>query len=125
MLGAHSPSVSLRLQRWLLSAAILRRGRLKRRARQRLPPSLSFSIPEQGSLITRLTAAIQQFVNDFGKSAPPLRPGDTGEFQFLLKDESLLARLKREVSTAALDFKRDPRAFIAETLRGEGSNRRR
>jgi TonB family protein len=86
---------------------------------------LSFSMPESGSLVTRLTTAIQQFARDFGKPAPRLRAGDTGEFRFLLADESLPARIKREVKTAAVDFKSNPRAFLAETLRGEGSTQRR
>jgi TonB family protein len=85
----------------------------------------NISIPEQGSLITRLGGAIQQFAKDFGKSTPQLRPGDTGDFQFLLADESLAARLKREFRTNAAEFKRDPRGFLRETLRGEGSSRRR
>lgn len=86
---------------------------------------LSFSVPETGSLITRLGAAIQQFTRDFGKPTPRVRPGDTGEFQFLLADESFLSRIKREVVTAGRDFGRNPRGFIAETFRGEGSTHRR
>jgi TonB family protein len=87
--------------------------------------SPSFSIPEPGSLISRLTAAVQQFVNEFGKKVPRLNPGDTGDFQFLLAEESLIERLKREGRLAVQDFRRDPRRFLIETFRGEGSTQRR
>jgi len=86
---------------------------------------LSFSMPESGSLITRLGAAIQQFTRDFGKPAPRVRPGETGEFQFLLPDESFSSRIKREAVTAGREFGRNPRGFIVETFRGEGSTQRR
>jgi len=86
---------------------------------------LSFSVPEPGSLITRLSDAMRQFVKDFGKGAPPMRPGDTGDFHFLLQERPLPVRIKQEIATAANEFKRDPRGFIVETLRGEGSTRRR
>jgi len=91
------------------------------------PPAvnLSFSVPEPGSLITRLSAALQHFVRDFGRRVPPLRSDATGGFQFLLRDEPLLARLKRELIIAAQDFKHDPRGFLTEVWRGEGSNQRR
>ena len=95
------------------------------RQRDQAASGLSFSMPESGSLITRLSGAMQQFARDFGKPAPRLRAGDTGEFQFLLADEPLLSRVTREVSTAANDFKRNPSGFVKETFRGEGSTHRR
>jgi TonB family protein len=53
----------------------------------------------------------------------PMRQGATGDFQFLLKDESLLRRIFRECVGALNDFMRNPRAFISEFVRGEGTNR--
>ncbi|MBO0725686.1 MAG: TonB family protein [Blastocatellia bacterium] len=53
----------------------------------------------------------------------PMRAGATGDFQFLLKEEPLLSRITREIGTALNEFRRNPRAFISEFARGEGSNR--
>jgi len=47
------------------------------------------------------------------------------EFQFLIQHESLLTRLRRELSEAVFEFKHNPRSFLAGLLRGEGSPRRR
>ncbi|HZS04328.1 MAG TPA: TonB family protein [Blastocatellia bacterium] len=88
-------------------------------------PGLSFSIPEQGNLILRLGGAVQQFFRDFGKKTPKLKPGETGDFQFLLDEESLPSRFKREVTLATRDFRRDPKGFVAEALHGEGNSKRR
>lgn len=82
---------------------------------------LSFSVPEQGSLIQRLSAAIQNISESFkgGKA------GDTGDFKFLLKDETLLSRIGRELNAAATDFKRDPKTFVVATIKGEGTSKQR
>jgi TonB family protein len=87
--------------------------------------ALSFAVPESGSLIARLIAAMQQFARDFGKSAPRLHSGDTGEFHFLLADETLLERFKRELRAAAQEFKRNPQGFLAAMIRNEGGMPRR
>lgn len=84
---------------------------------------ISFSIPEPGSLIPRLIAALRQFVRDFGKAAPLAPALETAEFRFLLKDEPLTARIKRELMGAALELRRDPRGFLVGLLRGEGNSR--
>jgi TonB family protein len=47
------------------------------------------------------------------------------ELQFLLQHDSLAARLRRELSSAMAELKRNPRAYLANLLRGEGSPRRR
>jgi TonB family protein len=52
-----------------------------------------------------------------------MRPGAAGDFQFLLKEEPLLGRIAREVGGALNEFRRNPRAFISEFVRGEGTNR--
>ena len=52
-----------------------------------------------------------------------MRPGATGDFQFLLKEESLLSRIAREIAGALNEFRRNPRVFISEFVRGEGTNR--
>jgi TonB family protein len=53
----------------------------------------------------------------------PMRSGATGDFQFLLKEESLLSRITREIFAALNEFRRNPRVFISELVRGEGTNR--
>jgi TonB family protein len=52
-----------------------------------------------------------------------MRQGATGDFQFLLKEEPLLGRIAREIGGALNEFRRNPRAFISEFVRGEGTNR--
>lgn len=47
------------------------------------------------------------------------------EFRFLLPQESLLTRLRRELSSAVDEFKRNPQNFLAGLMRGDGSSRRR
>jgi TonB family protein len=84
--------------------------------------SFGFSIPEQPSLIARLFAGLRSIGDSF-KSAPPVRPGAAGDFQFLLKEESLVSRVSRELQGAWNEFRRNPRVFISEFVRGEGTNR--
>jgi TonB family protein len=84
--------------------------------------NFGFSIPEQPSLIARLLAGLRS-VGDSFKSAPPALPGAAGDFQFLLKEESLVSRISRELQGAWNEFRRNPRVFISEFVRGEGSNR--
>lgn len=86
---------------------------------------LSLSIPEQESLIVRLVTAVRQFISDLGKPAPKLQPGDLEGNRFLLNEESLVQRVGRELRLAAVDFRRDPKGFLVELLRGEGSTKRR
>jgi TonB family protein len=86
---------------------------------------LSLSIPEQESLIVRLIAALRQFIKDFGKPAPKLKPGEAGDFRFLLNEETLVQRFQRELKQAGADFSRDPKGFILEVIRGEGNTKRR
>src|SRR5262249_50965682 len=85
-------------------------------------PNFGFSIPESPSLISRLFAGLKS-IGDLFKVAPRLRPGETGDFQFLLKDEPLLSRISREILSALNEFRRNPRVFISEFVRGEGTNR--
>ena len=87
--------------------------------------ALNFALPESGSFLERLFSALKQFARDFGKTTPRQHPGDTGDFHFLLAYEPLLTRFKRELITAAREFKRDPRGFIAAILVGEGGLPRR
>lgn len=47
------------------------------------------------------------------------------EFQFLLPTETLLTRLRRELTSAVNEFKHNPRNFLTALLRGEKSSRRR
>src|SRR5262249_4769882 len=84
--------------------------------------NFGFSIPESPSLIARLLAGLRSIGDSF-KAAPPMRPGATGDFQFLLKEESLVSRISREIGGAWNEFQRNPRVFVSEFVRGEGTNR--
>jgi TonB family protein len=102
------------------------------RPRQELKPeqkparvqSLNFSIPEEESLFSRLIAGFQNIGYIF-KGGPRVRAAGAGEFQFLLPEESLVKRIGREIANAFIEFKRNPRQFISELARGEGTNRAR
>jgi TonB family protein len=85
-------------------------------------PNFGFGIPEPPSLIARLIAGLKSIGDSF-KGGPPARVGGTGEFQFLLKEESLVSRITNEISGAANEFRRDPKLFVSEFVRGEGTNR--
>jgi TonB family protein len=85
---------------------------------------LSFSVPDQGGLIERLSAALRNISESF-KSGGPVKPGDTGDFHFLIKDESLVQRVGRELQAATDEFKRDPKTFIVTTIKGEGTSKQR
>ncbi|MGH9832885.1 MAG: hypothetical protein ACRD9Y_07690, partial [Blastocatellia bacterium] len=88
------------------------------------PASLSFSIPEQGGLISRLIAGLKNIGESF-KSVPPVAPGVAGDFQFLLREESLVKRIFGEFGRAWDDLRRNPRQFFVELVSGEGTNRTR
>jgi len=64
-------------------------------------------------------------IGDSLKFTPQARQGAPGDFQFLLKDESLTRRIGREITNAFVEFKRNPRVFMSEFVRGEGTNRLR
>jgi TonB family protein len=84
-------------------------------------PNFGFSIPESPSLISRLIGGFKSIGDSF--KFAPARTGATGDFQFLLKDESLSKRITREIVNALNEFRRNPRVFISEFVRGEGTNR--
>src|SRR5262245_22491104 len=86
--------------------------------------SLSFSLPESGGLFSRLRAALNDIKYVF-MSGPKARKGARGEMQFLLPEESLVSRIGREIGGALNDFRRNPRRFLVEFVRGEGTNRTR
>ena len=87
-------------------------------------PGLSFSLPESGGLLSRLRAALNDIRYVFVKGGPA-RKGAKGEMQFLLPEEGLLSRIGREIVGALNEFRRNPRRFMVEFVRGEGSNRTR
>ena len=72
-------------------------------------------------MISRLLGGLKGIGDSF--KITTMRPGATGDFQFLLKDESLLRRIAREIAGALNEFRRNPRVFISEFVRGEGTNR--
>src|SRR5262245_54328863 len=84
--------------------------------------NFGFAIPEAPSLIARLLAGLRSIGDSF-KAAPPMRPGATDDFRFLLKEESLVSRMSREIGGAWNEFQRNPRVFVSEFVRGEGTNR--
>lgn len=81
----------------------------------------SFSIPEEVGLLSRLTAGLQNIGEAFKKSDYKA----SGDNPFLLQEESLGTRVSRELGNAVAEFRRDPRRFITEFARGEGTNRYR
>ena len=84
-----------------------------------------FLVPESGNILKRLRDATRLFIQDYGKNPPELKPGELGEFAFLLKDEPIYTRFGRELSQSAADFRRDPRGFIMSVIRGDGTTKRR
>lgn len=84
---------------------------------------LSFMIPESGSLFSRLSAGLQSIGETFQKTTGGTTTG-TG-FQFLLPEDSLRTRISSEFQAAGEEFRRDPKRFVVELTRGEGSNLRR
>lgn len=85
---------------------------------------LSFTIPgAEESFISRLSGLLGS-IGEIFKNTGTYKAAD-GEFQFLLEEESLLTRIGREFSVAWADFKRDPKRFMIELVKGEGSNRAR
>lgn len=85
---------------------------------------LSFTIPgAEESFISRLSGLLGS-IGEIFKNTGTYKAAD-GDFQFLLEEESLLTRIGREFSVAWADFKRDPKRFMIELVKGEGSNRAR
>lgn len=85
---------------------------------------LSFMIPgAEESFISRLSGLLGS-IGEIFKNTGTYKAAD-GDFQFLLEEESLLTRIGREFSVAWADFKRDPKRFLIELVKGEGSNRAR
>ena len=72
-------------------------------------------------MIARLLAGLRGIGDNL--KITRVRAGATGDFQFLLKDEPLLSRIAREIIGALNEFRRNPRVFISEFVRGEGTNR--
>jgi TonB family protein len=85
--------------------------------------SLSFSLPNQGGFFTRLIDSFKNIGDSFRGGGGKIGRTGSGDFQFLLPEESLLDRISRELSSAFQDFRRDPKRFLVELARGEGSNR--
>lgn len=81
-------------------------------------------MPEEGSLFSRLFAGMSNIGYLF-KAGPRVRAAGAGEFQFLLPEEPLTSRIGREVGNAVVEFKRDPKQFFIDFVKGEGSNRYR
>jgi TonB family protein len=76
-------------------------------------------IPQQVGMIENLITSLKNIGEIFKKG--DYKPGT--ESPFLLKEESLFASVTREVGMAAAEFKQNPKQFLSEFVRGEGSNR--
>jgi TonB family protein len=81
----------------------------------------SLMIPQQAGMIENLIANLKNIGEIFKKG--DYKPGS--ESPFLLKEESLFTSVKREVGMAAAEFKQNPKQFLSDFVRGEGSNRYR
>lgn len=84
---------------------------------------LNFALPEAGSLISRLVAGLKN-VGDVFQRVSGVQAAGSG-FQLILPEESLSTRIAAEVGAAWAEFRRDPKRFVVEFARGEGSNRLR
>ena len=86
-------------------------------------PSSGFSLalPEAPSLLSRLTAGLQNFGDAFSGKKGDYK--SSSDFQFLLQEESLSSRVTRELGAAVTEFRQNPKQFIGEFVRGEGTNR--
>ncbi len=84
---------------------------------------LSFSVPDQGSLFSRLVASLKNIGEAFRGGGGKVVRGGAGDFQFLLPEESLIERVGHELSNAWQEFRANPSRFLAEFVKGEGSNR--
>ncbi|MEP7341275.1 MAG: energy transducer TonB, partial [Acidobacteriota bacterium] len=85
-------------------------------------PSFSIAMPEAPGLLASLTASLKNFGDAFSSG----KKGDyqqSSDFQFLLQEESLGSRFARELGLAWTEFRRNPKQFVGEFVRGEGSNR--
>lgn len=78
-------------------------------------------IPQQAGMIENLIASLKNIGEIFKKG--DYKPGS--ESPFLLKEESLFTSVTRELGMAAAEFKQNPKRFLSEFVRGEGSNRYR
>ncbi|HKX32462.1 MAG TPA: energy transducer TonB [Blastocatellia bacterium] len=87
-------------------------------------PTLNFSVPDQGSLVSRLVAGLKN-IGELFKRVPAVSPGAAGDFKFLLPEEPLVRRIGGEIATAAGEFRRNPRQFVVDFVKGEGTNRYR
>jgi TonB family protein len=72
-------------------------------------------------LIARLFAGFRGIGDNLKMTR--VRAGAPGDFQFLLKEEPFLSRIAREIFGALNEFRRNPRVFLSEFVRGEGTNR--
>lgn len=84
--------------------------------------AFGFTVPEQKGLVASLTEGLKN-IGEIFKGGGKVAPGTSGDFNFLLTEQSLAARVGSELGTAWNEFRRDPRRFIIEFVRGEGSNR--
>lgn len=87
------------------------------------PGELNFTLPEAGSLISRLSAGLKSF-GEIRRIGAGGSTSGTG-FQFLLQEDSLRSRISREFTAAGRELRQDPIRFIVALTRGEGTNLRR
>ncbi|MBS1790350.1 MAG: TonB family protein [Acidobacteria bacterium] len=83
--------------------------------------AFSLSIPQQPGLIESLLANLKNIGQILSKGDYKAGVGSN----FLLPEESFTTRIGREVGSAVTDFRQNPKQFVVDLARGEGSNQQR
>ena len=83
--------------------------------------AFSLSIPQQPGLLENLLANLKNIGQIFSKG--DYKAGVSSSF--LLPEESFSTRIAREVGSAVGEFRQNPKQFVVDLARGEGSNRQR
>lgn len=85
------------------------------------PSGFSLSMPQQPGLIENLLANLKNIGQILSKGDYKAGVGSN----FLLLEESFTTRIGREVGSAVADFRQNPKQFVVDLARGEGSNQQR
>ena len=83
--------------------------------------AFSLSIPQQPGLLENLLANLKNIGQIFSKG--DYKAGVSSSF--LLPEESFSTRIAREVGSAVGEFRQNPKQFVVDLARGEGSNQQR
>ncbi len=83
--------------------------------------AFSLAMPQQPGLIENLLANLKNIGQIFSKG--DYKAGVSSSF--LLPEESFSTRIAREVGSAVGEFRQNPKQFVVDLARGEGSNQQR